>query len=173
MLNDKNGIYSLQLLITNQMELNESKISLLKENQNLLKNFERVLKTQKLKINNVSDATQIMMRDKKMTKLRKQIWIYTGCLFVIELLGIFGLVQLWKQGTNIMILVVLGLLLAMSVASFLTSYYYHKVVYICSNCKNEFIPSFKNFFLAMHTPKFRKLCCPSCHKKSYCLEVIR
>ncbi|MDY5610900.1 MAG: MerR family transcriptional regulator, partial [Lactobacillus johnsonii] len=52
-------------------------------------------------------------------------------------------------------------------------YYYDHVEYVCPNCGDVFIPSFLAFNLAPHTPKFRKLTCPKCGKKSYCLEISR
>ena len=49
--------------------------------------------------------------------------------------------------------------------------YSQNVAYVCPNCHHCFQPSFKTFFFAAHTPKTRKLTCPHCHEKSYCLEV--
>ena len=55
----------------------------------------------------------------------------------------------------------------------LAKYYYDHVEYVCPNCGDVFIPSFLAFNLAPHTPKFRKLTCPKCGKRSYCLEISR
>ena len=55
----------------------------------------------------------------------------------------------------------------------LSRYYYDNVEYVCPNCGDIFIPSFLTFNLAPHTPKFRKLTCPKCGKRSYCLEISR
>ncbi|MBJ7540640.1 MerR family transcriptional regulator [Streptococcus sp. SL1232] len=49
--------------------------------------------------------------------------------------------------------------------------YSQNVAYVCPNCHHCFQPNFQTFFFAAHTPKTRKLTCPHCHEKSYCLEV--
>ncbi|WP_205401917.1 MerR family transcriptional regulator [Streptococcus lutetiensis] len=49
--------------------------------------------------------------------------------------------------------------------------YAQNVAYVCPNCHHRFQPNFKTFFFAPHTPRTRKLTCPHCHEKSYCLEV--
>lgn len=50
-------------------------------------------------------------------------------------------------------------------------YYFRHVAYICPECHVEFKPRAKAAFFAYHTPKMRRLVCPSCGKKSLCLEV--
>ena len=45
--------------------------------------------------------------------------------------------------------------------------------YICPNCDYKFVPELKKFMFAAHTPHTRRLRCPNCHKKSYCLETVR
>ena len=67
--------------------------------------------------------------------------------------------------------VVIGTTLIGAIA--LSKYYYDNVEYVCPNCGDVFIPSFLAFNLAPHTPKFRKLTCPKCGKRSYCLEISR
>lgn len=51
--------------------------------------------------------------------------------------------------------------------------YYQKVAYLCPHCHKSFVPTFRAFSLAAHTPKTRRLTCPHCHHKSYCLEIAR
>ncbi|KGR72714.1 MerR family transcriptional regulator [Streptococcus phocae subsp. salmonis] len=52
-------------------------------------------------------------------------------------------------------------------------HYKKKVLYLCPNCHKTFEPTYKNFSLARHTPKTRKLTCPHCLQKSYCLELAK
>ena len=52
-------------------------------------------------------------------------------------------------------------------------YYYEKADYVCPECHCRFRPSKREFFFASHTPRTRKLNCPECGRKSYCLEVYR
>ncbi|MBM7641928.1 MerR family transcriptional regulator [Streptococcus loxodontisalivarius] len=59
------------------------------------------------------------------------------------------------------------------VYSALIYYFKKQTLYLCSNCHQTFEPSFKIFALATHTPKTRRLTCPHCHRKSYCLELAK
>ena len=50
-------------------------------------------------------------------------------------------------------------------------WYFRKVAYICPQCHTVFKPKFKEAFFAYHTPNTRKLTCPSCGHKGFCVEV--
>lgn len=52
-------------------------------------------------------------------------------------------------------------------------YYFKRVEYICPVCHNRFRPCYREAFFASHTPTLRKLTCPGCKKKEYCIEVYR
>ena len=91
-----------------------------------------------------------------------------GSLLVLgELVGI-SLLYAFKLQMSV---AVIGVTVVGAIA--LSKYYYDNVEYVCPNCGDVFIPSFLKFNLAPHTPKFRKLTCPKCGKKSYCLEISR
>lgn len=42
--------------------------------------------------------------------------------------------------------------------------------YICPVCGADFRPRTREFFFARHTPRTRKLTCPCCHQKDWCVE---
>lgn len=175
LLNDENSTQSLQLLIERQKQINEEKIEDLKSKQKQLRNFEKILRPRDLKNENIADITNIMRSEIKLARYRKKLWVYAVILFLIEWLGIYGAVVMAKQGRVIAtstIFVIMVILIAIG-GSLLTVTYYRNVAYVCPNCGNEFIPELSKFFWAAHTPKFRRLRCPKCNKKSYCLEVSR
>lgn len=175
LLNDENSTQSLQLLIERQKQINEEKIESLKSKQKQLRNIEKILRPRDLKNENVADITNIMRSEVKLARYRKKLWVYAVILFLIEWLGIYGTVVMAKQGKVIAastIFVIMTILIVLG-GSLLTVTYYRNVAYICPNCGDEFIPKLNKFFWAAHTPKFRRLRCPKCNKKSYCLEVSR
>lgn len=175
LLNDENSMQSLQLLIERQKQINDEKIEALKNKQKQLRNFEKILRPRNLKNKNVADITKIMRNEVKLSRYRRKMWIYAIIFFLIEWGGIYSAVIMAKQGKNAMasaIFIMMIILIAIG-ESLLTITYYRNVAYICPNCGNEFIPKLNKFFWAAHTPKFRRLCCPKCNKKSYCLEVSR
>jgi len=51
-------------------------------------------------------------------------------------------------------------------------YYFNSVKYVCPECHGVFKPAMKEAFFAAHTLKTRKLTCPHCGKKSYCVEIF-
>lgn len=55
----------------------------------------------------------------------------------------------------------------------LVIYFRKQFIYLCPNCRQTFAASFKEFAWAGHTPRTRKLTCPHCHTKSYCLELAK
>lgn len=49
--------------------------------------------------------------------------------------------------------------------------YYRDARYLCPHCHETFQPVMREFFFASHTPKTRKLTCPCCGEKGWCVEV--
>ena len=81
-------------------------------------------------------------------------------------------IAIWATtGNKIPFLVFLPLMIIYAVA--ISIYYFKSVAYICPHCHEVFVPSFREAFFAKHTPKLRKLRCPHCNVKSYCVETIR
>ena len=54
----------------------------------------------------------------------------------------------------------------------ISKYYFDHTAYICPECHEVFRSSFKEAFFAPHTPKTRKLTCPKCSHKGYCVETV-
>lgn len=52
-----------------------------------------------------------------------------------------------------------------------TRLYFKKVSFICPRCHTVFKPTLKEEFFAAHTPSTRKLTCPACGHRGYCVET--
>ena len=50
-------------------------------------------------------------------------------------------------------------------------YYFNHVKYICPECHEVFKPTLKEAFWANHTPTARKLTCPACGHRGFCVEI--
>ncbi len=57
--------------------------------------------------------------------------------------------------------------------SFMFDYWYKQTEYICPECHIRFQPKKTEAVFGNHTPKMRKLTCPSCKRKIWSLEVYR
>ena len=53
----------------------------------------------------------------------------------------------------------------------LSRYYYKRVAYICPQCHEIFVPSFKEMLFANHTPTLRKVTCTKCGYNGFCVET--
>jgi len=52
-----------------------------------------------------------------------------------------------------------------------SAYYFTHVAYICPTCHGVFKPTFKDALFAYHTPRMRRLHCPTCATHALCLEI--
>ena len=69
--------------------------------------------------------------------------------------------------------VALWLLAAIPGGIGISCYYFTRTAYICPECHTVFKPRFKEVFWANHTPTMRKLTCPSCKHKGFCVEIYQ
>jgi hypothetical protein len=68
---------------------------------------------------------------------------------------------------------VLGLIFSLAISGELTYAYHQHSLYLCPHCHSEFVPSFREWILAVHTPNMKKLTCPHCQQKNFCIEEYR
>lgn len=69
----------------------------------------------------------------------------------------------WPLAIGIPVAVALGILV--------TRHYMTHTAYVCPEDETIFRPPFRQNFFARHTPSMRRLTCPVCGDRSYCLEV--
>ena len=106
---------------------------------------------------------------KNKNKLKK---VYATMLLTGLPLGLFQITSiiLWIV-TGIWLPFALYWVVAIPYAIVISKYYFKNIAYICPECGQIFKPKLKQAFWASHTPKTRKLTCPHCGKKSYCIET--
>ncbi len=157
----------IELFLAEQKQILAEEIA---ERQEKLKSLELLSNEVKNKtdftLKNISDVACIMEANKKMKKLRRNLWIMAAVMGVFEygtlLLAIFTDMW-WAFGVGMGIVVILSI--------WLSACYYKGTAYICPECHKVFKPRFKETFWASHTYKTRKLTCPECGNKGFCLET--
>ena len=116
----------------------------------------------------IGDIAYTMTNRKKLKK------IHTTILLMAIPLGVFqwGSIILWiTKGIWQPFLV--WALIAIPCGILISRWYFRNIAYICPQCHTVFRPSFKEAFFAPHTPATRRLTCPSCVHRGYCVEVAR
>ena len=174
LIQDEHGNQSVELLLKEQYQENQREIEEISKKQAQIKHLQKI-KLSRAVLTNHSGITDITRKENRLSALRDKMLVFGGLLSIIEILGIgiaFYLYHL-NQITSFVIEVLALVVIIFMMALGLSRYYYDHVEYVCPNCGDVFIPSFLAFNLAPHTPKFRKLTCPKCGKRSYCLEISR
>ncbi len=117
-------------------------------------------------LESIGDIAIIMENKKKLRKCRAVMFTVAVLAEVLEI----GTALLWIL-EGIWWPFAVGMPIALGLCLWLTRFYYREVAYICPACHEVFKPGFWKFFGAFHTPNTRKLVCPHCGHKGYCVET--
>ena len=142
------------------------------EKQGKLKRLEELHRSLKraarFSVESIGDVAYVMENKKKLRKLHV-ILLLTG--LPVTLLE-WGTVILWIT-TGIWWPFVTYSAIAIAYGIWVSKYYFSHVAYICPECHETFVPRLGEAFWANHTPRTRKLTCPHCGVKSFCVETYR
>ena len=135
----------------------------------LLEGVRRELKEMEhFSVESIGDIAHVMKQKSKIRRLR---WILmltgipvTALQWIAIILGITN--GLWW-------LLIPWVCVAVPWGVWGSCYYFTHIAYICPNCHQIFKPRFKEAFWAYHTPRMRRLTCPSCGRKGLCVEIYR
>lgn len=119
-------------------------------------------------VESIGDIAYTMENKKKMKRLHAVLLLTGIPAGILE----WGSVILWIR-TGIWQPFVLYALLIVPYAVWVSGYYFKRVAYICPQCHEIFKPGFRQAFFAKHTPRLRKLTCPCCGNKGFCVEIYR
>lgn len=116
----------------------------------------------------IGDIACQMKSEKKLTTVRG-VLIAVG--IVMDIIQIATAVLWWKTGIFWPFL--LGMAVVIALGLWVTRFYARRVSYICPACHGIIQPRFRQMFTPYHTPQTRRLPCPHCGRKGYCVEVAR
>ena len=97
--------------------------------------------------------------------------ILIGCAFIGSVITLILLVGIVSIATYLKIILIVLSLIFIFVGLFGLVLLDVNIGYFeCAECNERFIPSIKDYVFGMHTLKKRKLKCPICGKKTWCLK---
>ena len=112
------------------------------------------------------------LRKEKIQNKKKLIGeILIGCAFIGSVITLILLVGIVSIATYLKIILIVLSLIFIFVGLFGLVLLDVNIGYFeCAECHERFIPSIKDYVFGMHTLKKRKLKCPICGKKTWCLK---
>ena len=127
---------------------------------------EYISSTNSIPVKSVDDTEQMMANNKKKLRKIRTVLIIGGLL--MDAIQVYAL-YLWIFRGN-WIPFAIGMPIVILIAILLFRMYHRNTAYVCSECSKVFQPTSREMFFTKHTPRTRKLKCPSCGYTGYCVE---
>ena len=154
-------------LLNEQKKILQEEVANKQKQLELIDNVNRQIKSvDNFSVDNIGDVAHVVKQKRELKRLRLLI-VLTGLpVNIFEWVSII----LWiTRGLWWLFAIYLGVAIVFSV--FISLFYFKHVEYICPHCHTIFKPKLKHALFANHTPTLRKLTCPNCNEKSFCIET--
>ena len=144
-----------------------NEMTALKEKMELINGIRRELKgVSDISVDSIGDIAYVL-KNKKKTKKIHTLMLILG--IPVNLLQWMSVILWITHGYWWLFLV--WVLVAALYGGLIMVYYRKRMVFICPRCHSVFKSSVKEIFWAKHTPRLRKLTCPVCNYRGYCVET--
>ena len=120
-----------------------------------------------ISLESIGDIAHIMSVKEDLHRLRRNMILAAIPIGVLEIAGIVVWIatgRWWLFAAYIAVAIPWGV--------WFLRYYGARVAYICPQCHEVFKPALKEFFWAGHTPTTRRLTCPACGHRGFCVETV-
>ncbi len=127
-----------------------------------------IKRAESFSVESIGDVAHIMENKQQMKKLHLTLILAGIPITVLEWVSII----LWIT-SGIWWPFLVYTVAAIPFGIWISRFYFKRVAYICPQCHEIFVPKFSDAFFANHTPTARKLRCPHCSYKGFCVETYR
>ncbi len=117
-------------------------------------------------VESIGDIAAIMLNRKKLRNFRILITLIGLPLSILQ----WSSILLWIT-KGIWWLFLIWVLVAVPYGIWFSRWYFRKVAYICPACHTVFQPTIKEGLWSKHTYATRKLTCPACGHRGFCVEI--
>lgn len=169
-LKEENPDNVIELLLNKQQKELKEEIDEKQEKLNKLIELTKIIsenrKNGDLDLDSIGDAAKIMTNKKALKKMRMTMILTLIPIEIIELAAtaLWIIKGIWWPFVIAVVLMIIASIL-------MSKLYMESVKYICPDCHTSFVPKKAEMFMASHTPNTRKLTCPCCNKKRWCVEI--
>lgn len=157
----------ISLLLDQQEETLKSEIGEREEKLHKLSELKAGLKSvSEFSVESIGDIAYTMTNKAKLKKIHRNLLLAGLPVSVAQWVAIaLTVVKGWWW------LLIVWAAVAVPFGIWVSRYYFNRVNYICPHCHEVFKPAMKEAFWANHTPNTRKLTCPACGHRGFCVEV--
>lgn len=157
----------ISVLLEQQEQLLREEVGERQAKLDLLGGIRRELKgVEHFSVESIGDIACIMENKKKMQKLHAILLITGIPISALQWVSI----TLWIFAGKWQLFALYAALIV-PYAIWISKFYFTRVVYLCPQCHKTFRPKWQAAFFARHTPTLRKLTCPFCGHKGFCVET--
>lgn len=169
LMREENSNEVISLILEEHEKALRTEISEKKEKLKMLSELNAIVKkAESISVESIGDVAHIMESKKQMKKLHLTLILASIPITVLEWASII----LWITD-GIWWPFLVYTVAAIPFGIWISRFYFKRVAYICPQCHEIFVPKFWEAFFANHTPTTRKLSCPHCSYKGFCVETYR
>lgn len=155
------------LLVEQQEQILSRELKEKQEKLGKLIEMKRAMKSvDDFSVKSLGDIANIMKNQSKRKRMLGMMIVIGAIMDIIEIGTI-----VYGIKTGVWTPFAVGLVVVICLAIGISVYYFRHTDYICPQCHEVFKPRFKEAFPAKHTPKTRRLTCPHCGYKGFCVEI--
>ncbi len=164
---EENAEQVIELLLTTQEQTLRGEIAEKLARADRIAEARKALRhTSQVSAGSIPDVARLLENKKRLDRLRRLMLVCALPMNLIEL----GTAAWWIK-TGQWLPFALGMAAVAVMGTVISLLYFRTVAYICPDCHTVFRPRLRDSFWARHTLYTRRLCCPHCGYRGFCVET--